>query len=77
MKCDCIKKSEEKLKEMGYHEAECKNISFFLGESITSYLMIPFAYRKEKKNGDYGQGEKTIDVKINYCPFCGIDLNKD
>lgn len=74
MKCDCIKKIEGRLKEVDYHEASCRNISFTINENkMETGLTIPFSYRKKKKNGDFAQGKKTIDVESNYCPFCGTD----
>lgn len=68
MKCDCIAKVEEALKE-GYPEAKL-NTSFIFPD-MKQTLVISFLYQPAGN-----KRKKTGNLIVIYCPFCGKRSNK-
>ena len=69
MKCNCVEKINEKLREQtGDPEA---SISVMFGVDLSSMVYIPYNYRTKKKDGTFSQKEKEGKLALNKCPFCG------
>lgn len=76
MKCDCIKKVNEKLKQQLSDDAKLAT-PFVLDQCsglMKSVVAVKAHYHKTKKDGTKEKKESFAWIKAEYCPFCGMKL---
>ncbi len=86
--CDCLKKSEERVKDhlveqrglVNVEEFGYDNTALTFGDNdsdIKIYLPFSVSHKPIKKDGSIGN-LKTHKVSIfpTFCPFCGVKLVK-
>lgn len=71
MKCDCIKKVEEKLKQAS-GDPNAKIDVMLTFPKMNERIYIPYTFREKKKDGTFGK-EKAGKLALTKCPFCGED----
>ena len=90
--CDCFTKTLERVgeklkaqipeKEAATLNAEWQNAALiFEGNTMVMKVSVPVAYnyQKFKKSGEPHKNvtKDTINILMNYCPFCGGGLKLD
>ncbi len=76
MKCDCIQKVNEKLKENLGTDAQLATAMSIDRKShkVESVITVMAHYHKRKKDGTLQQKESVAWIRAEYCPFCGVKL---
>ena len=73
MKCDCITKVNEKLRENFDDEKAEVSVALCLDNNVLdAYPALTATYHKKKKDGTYADKKTEVSLRPSYCPFCGI-----
>lgn len=79
MKCYCIKKVNEKLKEnLGQYAHLATTVTVDeKTKEIQPVVTVMAHYLKNKKDGTLRQRKSVAWISAEYCPFCGVKLRED
>lgn len=73
MQCNCIEKINKKLVEATGDPNAHLDTLFSISDG--QLMFVPYTYRPKKKDGTF-QKEKSGELALSKCPFCGLSVKK-